>query len=428
MVLRKLGSDIDQNAVFDASGLDPALARGCYAKDLYQALKALGFAPGKGWHEIPASGNKQLSAQFRSMVADLKAGIPSIVCMHYDESPKTTEHFRLILGYDGETREVIYHEPATDDGAYQRMNVALFLRLWPLKTRRGTRTLVRFRMKPVKIAAPKKRGSFSNAAYAQHIMKLRKDYPFCKKMTILVEPPFVIVGDQGREMVERRAKYTVRWAVHRLKKAYFTKDPNRILTIWLLGTKKSYQETAKGITGNDPGTPYGFFSSRTNSLIMNIATGGGTLVHEIVHPFVEANFPNCPAWLNEGLGSLYEQAADRDGEIVGLVNWRLPNLQKRIRQGGFEKDKLPTFEKLTGFTDAEFYNASTGNNYAQSRYLCYYLQQKKLLRKFYAEFHKNQTSDPTGYKTLKRILKAKDMKKFQKDWEQYVLSLNYTPS
>ena len=24
---------------------------------------------------------------------------------------------------------------------------------------------------------------------------------------------------------------------------------------------------------------------------MNISTGGGTLVHEIVHPFIEANFP-----------------------------------------------------------------------------------------------------------------------------------------
>ena len=46
---------------------------------------------------------------------------------------------------------------------------------------------------------------------------------------------------------------------------------------------------------------------------MNIATGGGTLVHEIVHPFVEANFPGCPTWFNEGLGSLYEQSAERKG-------------------------------------------------------------------------------------------------------------------
>jgi len=28
------------------------------------------------------------------------------------------------------------------------------------------------------------------------------------------------------------------------------------------------------------------------------------LVHEIVHPFMRANFPECPAWFNEGLASL----------------------------------------------------------------------------------------------------------------------------
>ena len=50
---------------------------------------------------------------------------------------------------------------------------------------------------------------------------------------------------------------------------------------------------------------------------MNISTGGGTLVHEIVHPFVAANFPNCPAWFNEGLGSLYEQSGEVNGAIHG---------------------------------------------------------------------------------------------------------------
>ena len=87
----------------------------------------------------------------------------------------------------------------------------------------------------------------------------------------------------------------------------------------------------KSLTGNEPGTPYGFYSAKHNGLFMNIATGGGTLVHEIVHPYVEADFPNAPPWLNEGLGSLFEQSADRDGHIVGLTNWRLAGLQRAIR-------------------------------------------------------------------------------------------------
>ena len=40
---------------------------------------------------------------------------------------------------------------------------------------------------------------------------------------------------------------------------------------------------------------------------MNIGPGPGTLSHELVHPYMEANFPNVPAWFNEGLASLYEQ-------------------------------------------------------------------------------------------------------------------------
>ncbi len=43
----------------------------------------------------------------------------------------------------------------------------------------------------------------------------------------------------------------------------------------------------------------------------------------------------------------------------------------------------------------------------------------------YAEFLKNRETDPTGYETLKRILKSKDMEKFQRDWEKYVLKLKY---
>ena len=110
---------------------------------------------------------------------------------------------------------------------------------------------------------------------------------------------------------------------------------------------------------------------------MNIATGGGTLVHEIVHPFVAANFPACPSWFNEGLGSLYEQCSERDGRIEGLSNWRLAGLQSAIRAG-----RLPTFEALTATTDREFYDADPGTNYSQARYLCYWLEQHQLLRPF----------------------------------------------
>jgi hypothetical protein len=61
--------------------------------------------------------------------------------------------------------------------------------------------------------------------------------------------------------------------------------------------------------------------------------------------------------------------------------------------------------------------------YAQARYLCYYLQERRLLVKFYHEFAANSTRDPTGYKTLKRVLGEDDMQAFKRKWEKYVLAL-----
>jgi hypothetical protein len=151
---------------------------------------------------------------------------------------------------------------------------------------------------------------------------------------------------------------------------------------------------------------------------MNISTGGGTLVHEIVHPFVEANFPACPPWLNEGLGSLYEQSGEVDGRIHGYPNWRLPGLQKAIKAG-----EVPAFKILMALDTRGFYNDDRGTNYAQSRYLCYYLQQRGLLVKFYREFAAHQKTDPTGYQTLRRVLGVRDMKAFKLKWEKYVLGL-----
>ncbi len=70
-----------------------------------------------------------------------------------------------------------------------------------------------------------------------------------------------------------------------------------------------------------------------------------------------------------------------------------------------------------------FYNQDKGTNYAQARYLCYYLQEKGLLIKFYQEFHASQTHDPSGYKTLQRVLGESDMEAFKDQWEKFVLGL-----
>jgi len=264
-----------------------------------------------------------------------------------------------------------------------------------------------------------RKGVFTADDYNGHLEQLRKRLPH-DGFSIVVQKPFVVIGDESPETVKLRARQTVQWAVDHLKQEYFAEDPTEILDVWLFRDADSYMTHTSQLTRRKPTTPYGFYSSADKALFMNIATGGGTLVHEIVHPFMAANFPDCPSWFNEGLASLYEQSGERNGRIIGKTNWRLQGLQSAIRKG-----EVPPFESLCRTTTREFYDRDKGTNYSQARYLCYYLQEKGLLQRYYRAFRKNSADDPTGFKTLQTVLAETDMDDFQKRWETEVLKLKF---
>jgi hypothetical protein len=258
----------------------------------------------------------------------------------------------------------------------------------------------------------------TDADYTAHVEALRKRVP--KEFTIVVQRPFVVLGDEPPSEVKRRALRTVKWSVDRLKALYFPKDPDHIIDIWLFKGKASYRANAKKYFNDEPETPYGYYSAADKALVMNIATGGGTLVHEIVHPFIHANFPDCPAWFNEGLASLYEQCGDKEGKLWGFTNWRLAGLQKALKKG-----TVPTFKALTATSSNAFYNQDKGTNYSQARYLCYYLQTKGKLQAFFKRFVETVGDDPTGYAALEAVLKTDDMAAFEKTWKAFVLGLRF---
>src|SRR6266404_81115 len=256
-----------------------------------------------------------------------------------------------------------------------------------------------------------------NSAFTRHLTQLAKQVP--EGFTVIVQSPFVVLGDEPPDVVRRRTIQTVKWAVDKLKQDYFRKDPQEIIDIWLFKGGASYTNHAKLLFDDSPSSRFGYYSAANHALIMNIGTGGGTLVHEIVHPFMRANFPNCPAWFNEGLASLYEASVEKNGHIQGLINWRFKGLEKAIKEG-----RTISFQQLTSMSEAEFYGgASYSQHYAQARYLCYYLQEKGLLVKFYHHFVAGAGHDPTGFATLKRVLDEKDMEAFKKKWEKFVVGL-----
>jgi hypothetical protein len=261
----------------------------------------------------------------------------------------------------------------------------------------------------------------TDADYAQHVRKLKPHLP--EGFHVFVQRPFVVVGNDIEGVVRTLANETVKWAVDRLKLMYFEKDPDHIIIVWLLKDEKSYNETITKFYKHQPASKFGYYSPGHKAIFANMSYGTGTLVHEIVHPFMLANFPKCPSWFNEGLASLYEQSNDRDGRMLAQTNQRLGQLQKAILAR-----QVKPIETLASTSREEFYTgADRLMNYAEARYLCYYLEKHDLLGAYYHEFRSNVDADPTGFKSLQKILgeDGQDMGKFQRKWENWLLTKRY---
>ncbi|MCB9743529.1 MAG: hypothetical protein H6741_05840 [Alphaproteobacteria bacterium] len=235
---------------------------------------------------------------------------------------------------------------------------------------------------------------------------------------VAAHAPFLVLGDMPQAEVERLTTRLVAWSDAKLRQDLFRQGPAPWVDVWLFSDAASYEAYVSARFAEPPDTPYGF--ANAEGLFMNIATGGGTLVHELVHPFVDADMPGAPPWINEGLGSLYEASAEREGHIVGLLNWRLPGLQDAIRE-----ERLGSFRALTALDAAGFYGEGSGDHYAQARYLILYLQEQGALFDFYAAARAHHAEDPSGYAALTAALGEADMAAFQARWEAWVMGLDW---
>ncbi len=110
-------------------------------------------------------------------------------------------------------------------------------------------------------------------------------------------------------------------------------------------------------------------------MLMNVGTGTGTLVHELTHALIKPDFPQVPSWFNEGLASLFEQCTLDNGDICGLPNWRLPDLQNAIRKN--ELRSLERHDERQGISTTAA-SSSASITAAGPRYLLMYACRKRI--------------------------------------------------
>jgi hypothetical protein len=237
---------------------------------------------------------------------------------------------------------------------------------------------------------------------------------------VIERPPFVLAGDLSTAELDRWYRQTIGPAARSMARAYFRTPPDKHITVLLFSKEQSYNHYAEQLFGEEGISVYGYYKPQQRTLVMNIGTGGGTLVHELTHALIDFDFPAVPDWFNEGLASLHEACrirADESG-IDGLPNWRLPGLQKAIRE-----ERLDSLSTL--LASKEFRGSQVGLNYAEARYFCMYMQQQGVLVDFFRKFRSQHTHDPTGVQTVKEVFVGRSWEELDRDFRAWVLTLHW---
>lgn len=237
----------------------------------------------------------------------------------------------------------------------------------------------------------------------------------------IVRCPFVLAGDLSAEQLERQYRQIVLPTARALSTCYFDRAPNAPVAILLCSSEQSYQQFARQLDGKQRPNFSGYYRRPERRIVVNVATGSGTLAHELTHALAHFDFPRIPEWFDEGLAALHEESSFSDDglRLLGVSNWRLNHVLPAVH-----RDTLRTLESL--ITTKQIRSDRQAIDYAHARYFCLYLQKRQLLSHFYRKFRASVARDPSGIATLEEILQTDSLTAVDVDFRQWVVRIRGT--
>lgn len=121
----------------------------------------------------------------------------------------------------------------------------------------------------------------------------------------------------------------------------------------------------------------GIYWRYRRTVVANLSTPLGNLRHELAHALVADALGPLPAWLDEGLASLYNEATWKDGACLLGRTHRLAQLRAARAAG-----KLPDLAGLAASGEREVYGENFRAYYSLGRFIALYLDEQKKLRPF----------------------------------------------
>lgn len=234
---------------------------------------------------------------------------------------------------------------------------------------------------------------------------------------IVTRSPFLIAGDLPKSQLQALHSDVVAPVARALHATYFERPPHHPITIVVCTTEELFRRLATEWDGRiEPGY-HGYYQRDKHRVLLDLEAGNGSLAHELTHALTQCDCEHLPEWFDEGLGALHEEATYAPGgqRLVGLPNWRC-----RLTRQAATAGKLPSFATLSN--PRIFRSGDVGLNYAVSRSICLFLQERQMLTAYYKALRTRPRSDAQGLATLCRVLGVPNEAQAQRQFVAWVNS------